>query len=160
VRAILFDKRPESNWRLPLHQDVAIAVRERIETPGFGPWSTKDGVPHVQPPAPVLEGMITVRLHLDRADERSGCLRVVPGSHQRGKLSAGSFETRPGCGLPVVVNSGDAVLMRPLVLHGSERNETESRRRVLHLEFSFDSLPGGLAWHVPKLAPCAANALP
>src|SRR5690348_15390080 len=65
VRAIYFDKNPSSNWMVTWHQDLTIAVRERIDVSGFGPWSTKDGVPHVQPPARLLEQIVTVRLHLD-----------------------------------------------------------------------------------------------
>ena len=42
VRAIFFDKTAESNWRVPWHQDLAIAVAEKIETPGFTGWSIKD----------------------------------------------------------------------------------------------------------------------
>ncbi|HEY9759691.1 MAG TPA: hypothetical protein V6C97_31315 [Oculatellaceae cyanobacterium] len=50
IKAILFDKSPESNWYVTWHQDLTIAVEERVDTPGFSPWSTKDGMPHVQPP--------------------------------------------------------------------------------------------------------------
>lgn len=35
VRATFFDKVPGANWKLRYHQDSVIAVRERIETPGF-----------------------------------------------------------------------------------------------------------------------------
>jgi hypothetical protein len=51
VRAIVFDKTPGANWKVSWHQDLTIAVRHQIEVPGFGPWSTKAGVLHVQPPA-------------------------------------------------------------------------------------------------------------
>ena len=54
----------------------------------FGPWSVKDGVPHVQAPAEYLEQMLAVRLHLDDADEENGALRVLVGSHRLGRLSA------------------------------------------------------------------------
>jgi hypothetical protein len=49
VRGILFDKTPGANWKVPWHQDVTIAVVEKFDVEGFGPWSTKAGVPHVQP---------------------------------------------------------------------------------------------------------------
>ena len=41
TRAILFDKTPDSNWKVPWHQDVAIAVAARHDEPGFGPSPTK-----------------------------------------------------------------------------------------------------------------------
>jgi hypothetical protein len=44
VRGILFDKIPDANWKVPWHQDVTIAVRERVEVDGFGPWSMKADV--------------------------------------------------------------------------------------------------------------------
>ena len=49
VRAIYFDKFPEANWLVAWHQDLTLALRARADVPGFGPWSIKDGVPHVQP---------------------------------------------------------------------------------------------------------------
>lgn len=50
VRGILFDKTDSANWKVPWHQDVTIAVTEQVEAEGFGPWSVKAGVLHVQPP--------------------------------------------------------------------------------------------------------------
>lgn len=35
VRTLLFDKTAAQNWSLSWHQDRTIAVRRRIETPGF-----------------------------------------------------------------------------------------------------------------------------
>jgi hypothetical protein len=35
VRAILFDKITSANWTVPWHQDRSIAVRKRIDVPGF-----------------------------------------------------------------------------------------------------------------------------
>jgi len=61
VRSIFFDKTPEANWLVPWHQDLSIAVKERVDLPGYGPWSTKEGIPHVQPPAEILEAMVTLR---------------------------------------------------------------------------------------------------
>lgn len=66
---------------------MTIAVRERREAPGFGPWSVKTGIPHAHAPPAVLERMLTVRLHLEKADELNGALRVIPRSHRRGRLS-------------------------------------------------------------------------
>lgn len=65
VRGTLFDKTPEANWKVIWHQDISIAVKNKIDTAGFGPWSQKMGVQHVQPTAPILEQMVSVRLHLD-----------------------------------------------------------------------------------------------
>lgn len=92
VRGIYFDKSPAANWLVPWHQDLTLALRERREVSGFGPWSVKDGIPHVQPPVALLEKMITLRLHLDDTDETNGALRVVPGSHVHGRLTAAEIQ--------------------------------------------------------------------
>jgi hypothetical protein len=149
VRAIYFDKSAETNWLVPWHQDLTLAVRERAEAPGFGPWSTKDGIPHVQPPLELLEQMLTVRLHLDNADESNGALRVLPGSHRSGRLSSGRIQELRGqqseflCAVP----AGGALLMHPLLLHASGRSTSAQHRRVLHLEYAAFELPPPLRWH-------------
>ena len=84
VRGILFDKIADANWKVPWHQDLTIAVQERIETEGFGPCSIKADVLHVQPPARILENMLSVRLHLDLCHAENGALRVIPGSPSPG----------------------------------------------------------------------------
>lgn len=152
VRAICFNKSAESNWLVAWHQDLTIAVRERRDAAGFGPWSVKHGVPHVQPPVEVLQRMLTVRLHLDDADESNGALRVVPGSHRRGRLNAMQIEDLRQA-LPIVTcraSAGEALLMRPLLLHASSRSASPRRRRVLHIEYAADSLPGGLDWYASR----------
>lgn len=147
VRAILFNKLQDANWKVPWHQDVVIAVRERIEVSGFGPWSIKDGVPHVRPPAEVLAGMIAVRLHLDDSDEDNGPLRFIPGSHVQGLLDDAAIQDWPKeNAATVTARSGDAILMRPLVLHASSPAREPSARRVLHIEFAGIELPSGLEW--------------
>lgn len=147
VRGLWFDKSPQSNWPVAWHQDLTIAVEARVDVPGYGPWSLKNGVHHVQPPAEVLQRMLTVRLHLDRADEQSGALRVIPGSHGEGRLpedAIAGWRDRPE--YVCRANIGDVLLMRPLLLHASNRATAAVRRRVLHLEYAAMPLPGGLAW--------------
>lgn len=148
VRGILFDKTPDANWRVVWHQDVTIAVREQRGVPDFGPWSVKDGVPHAHAPASLLERMVTLRLHLDACDETNGALRVIPGSHRNGKLTAADIEEWKARGPQdyCLAEPGDALLMRPLLLHASSPATAPRHRRVIHLEFAVDELPGGLAW--------------
>src|SRR6476620_6899330 len=40
-RATLFDKSPSANWSVVWHQDTALPLRERNDSPEWGPWSTK-----------------------------------------------------------------------------------------------------------------------
>jgi hypothetical protein len=65
VRGTLFDKTPNANWLVPWHQDLTICVKQRIDVAGYGPWTIKAGVRHVQPPMAVLDAMLAVRIHLD-----------------------------------------------------------------------------------------------
>ncbi len=148
VRSIFFDKTPEANWLVPWHQDLSIAVKSRMVLPGYGPWSTKDGVLHVQPPAEILENMVTVRIHLDDCDESNGTLRVIPGSHRHGRLNAARISKLRAQNEEVVcsVRAGDAFLMRPLLLHASSQALVPTHRRVIHLEFASRSLPEALEW--------------
>ena len=148
VRGLLFDKTPGANWKVPWHQDITIAARDKVDVEGFGPWSEKDGVPHVQPPAQVLEAMLTLRLHLDPCPASNGALRVLPGSHRAGKLSASEIQAWRGRMEEVTceVERGGVLLMRPLLLHASSASEAPGRRRVLHIEWASSDLPSGLHW--------------
>jgi hypothetical protein len=149
VRAIYFDKSAHANWLVPWHQDLSIAVEERLEAAEFGPWSVKEGLIHVQPPQSILESMITLRLHLDLTDETNGALRVIPGSHLLGKLSATEIQSlrQTSAEHLCAAAPGDALLMRPLILHASSRSVTDRRRRVLHIEYAGCDLPHGLRWN-------------
>src|SRR5207253_2875163 len=91
VKATLFDKVPNANWKVPWHQDRAIAVAARVDAPGFGRWRRKGGVLHVEPPAHVLESMLALRIHLDDCSDDNGPLRVLPGTQKLGALSAASI---------------------------------------------------------------------
>jgi len=149
VRAILFDKTPAANWSLGWHQDLAIAVRERLDTPGFNAWSIKEGVPHVHPPEQILEQMIAARIHLDDCPAENGALMVIPGSHRAGKLDQMAIDRWRESDEPVVcaAQRGDVLLMRPLLLHASQPAQNPARRRVLHIEYATCDLPGGLQWY-------------
>lgn len=148
VRGILFDKTDGANWKVPWHQDLTIEVAEKLETQGFGPWSVKDGVQRVQPPSSILERMISIRIHLDDCPTENGALRVVPGSHNAGRLSENESAEAGLCGPVVVcaVSAGDAMLMSPLIVHASSASERPGHRRVIHLDYADVMLPGGLRW--------------
>jgi len=143
-----FDKTPEANWKVPWHQDLTIAVRQKKDVVGFTCWTLKAGITHVQPPANVLEEVLALRLHLDATNEESGALKVIPGSHKRGRLSADDIQKIRRETEPVVcsVERGDVLAMRPLLLHSSSVSSNASHRRVIHFEFCSVDLPGGLEW--------------
>ena len=148
IRGIYFDKHQDANWKVAWHQDMTIAVRERFDVDGYAPWSIKAGIHHVQPPASVLENMLTLRIHLDHADESNGALRVLPGTHKYGRLETSQIDywKQQQDPLTCVVPRGGAMLMRPLLLHSSSTAVNPEHRRVLHFEYSSIDLPGELKW--------------
>ena len=150
VRATLFDKRPDANWAVTWHQDQAIAVTERHDVPGFGPWSVKHGVVHVEPPAAVLAGMVAVRIHLDPCPKDNGALVALPGSHRVGRVDVETFRRQhPEVEeTPLPVHAGGVLLMKPLTLHRSSKCAAGGRRRVIHFDCANAELPGGLTWAV------------
>jgi hypothetical protein len=138
VRAIYFDKHKNANWKVAWHQDLTIAVRERVDVQGFPPWSIKAGITHVQPPMSVLENMLALRIHLDHADETNGALRVIPGTHLHGRLDAQQIQYWKTKEITVTcsVSTGGVVVMRPLLLHSSLPSLNPEHRRVLHFEYA------------------------
>jgi ectoine hydroxylase-related dioxygenase (phytanoyl-CoA dioxygenase family) len=148
ARAILFDKVADANWSLFWHQDNVIAVKQRRAVDGFVGWAQKAGVWQVQPPVEVLGRMVAVRIHLDDCGADNGPLRVVPGSHAHGWLDEQLEEWKRR--VPEVVcevDCGGVVTMSPLTLHASAPARKVGRRRVIHIEYAVDELPGGLEWN-------------
>jgi hypothetical protein len=148
VQCTLFDKSSSKNWLVPLHQDLAIPVRERVDASQCSGWSEKEGVVFVQPPVDVLADLVAVRLHLDDSTEDNGPLKIVAGSHRHGRLSideAAKLRDRHREQI-CTANRGDALLMRPLLLHASSKARSDAPRRVLHFLYGPRLLPFGLSW--------------
>lgn len=149
VRAILFDKRGDMNWVLGLHQDRTIAVRERRDVKGYGPWSVKAGQVHVQPPQHVIDRMITLRVHLDDVDADNAPLVILRGSHARGLLTEAEIAALAahGTSYRCLARRGDVWAYRTAIVHGSDTVRlTGRRRRVLQVDWSAEALPAGLEW--------------
>jgi hypothetical protein len=150
VRGLFFDKTPNTNWNLPWHQDLTIAVKEKRDVSGFGPWTLKAGIRHVHAPSELLARMVTIRVHLDDCGPENGPMRVMPGSHAKGRLNpteiaswtADASKKAVDCLVP----AGGAAIVRPLVLHASASATGQGHRRVVHLEYATEELPGGLEW--------------
>ena len=148
VRAILFDKTADANWSLGWHQDRVIAVSERVDVEGFGPWTRKQGVLHVAPPFPVLSRMVTLRLHLDDVPATNAPLLVAPGSHRLGRVAEVDVPAVVGrCGnVACLALAGDVWLYSTPILHASEAALAPSSRRVLQVDYAAEKLPIGLEW--------------
>jgi hypothetical protein len=148
VRAILFDKTAKANWSLGWHQDRTIAVAERVAADGFGPWSVKGGVVHVEPPFELLERMITVRVHFDPVPATNAPLLIAPGSHRLGRIPitqiAGVVQR---CGtVACLASAGDVWVYSTPILHASDAAQSARHRRVLQVDYAATDLPDGLQW--------------
>lgn len=148
VKGVFFDKTPAANWMVPWHQDVTITVKQRREVTGFEMRPVQDGIVHALPPVSLSENLLTLRIHLDDAGADHGALRVIPGSHLAGRLEPAEIrkwiERVPE--VVVSVQAGDVMLMRPLLLHASSACHSPAHRRVVHVEYAADDLPGSLQW--------------
>jgi phytanoyl-CoA hydroxylase len=110
----LFMKPPRVGSRQKYHQDQPL---------GF----------HIDPP----ERMVTCWLALDDATLENGCLRVLPGTHQRGALPAeviSEYERRAVAEgfleeAPLVLKAGECSLHHGHLLHCSMPNLSNKRRR-------------------------------
>jgi ectoine hydroxylase-related dioxygenase (phytanoyl-CoA dioxygenase family) len=137
-RATLFAKSPSANWLVVWHQDTALPLRLRRETPGWGPWSVKAGVLYAHAPGEALERIVALRVHLDDSLPENGPLRVLPGSHRGGVLSDEAIQGLASRVEPreCVVRRGGIMMMRPLLVHASSKAVSNAPRRVLHIEYS------------------------
>jgi ectoine hydroxylase-related dioxygenase (phytanoyl-CoA dioxygenase family) len=148
IQCLYFDKTADANWKVSWHQDLTIPVKHRKDEPGFGPWSVKAGISHVQPPTWILEHSVSLRIHLDDNNESNGPLKVILRSHRHGRLNQEGISKAVTNTSPAVccASSGSIVAMRPLLLHSSSIAPEPGHRRVIHLQFINCALPDGLEW--------------
>jgi ectoine hydroxylase-related dioxygenase (phytanoyl-CoA dioxygenase family) len=109
----LFQKPAETGAPFPMHQD-------------WGYFPT------------VRDTMIAGVVHVSRASDEMGCLRVYPGSHKLGRLeeAMGGTEallrTHPIEGAtPLEAEPGDVVFFHYLLVHGSLPNRSEHVRKTV-----------------------------
>lgn len=148
IQAIAFDKTPGANWKVTWHQDVMFPFATRVTSPGFDLPSEKEGIHYARPSRHVLEELLAVRLHLDDCDHANGPLRVAPQSHRQGILRSTEIPAMVAqCGeATCLAAAGEALLMRPLLLHASSPATSPRHRRVLHFVYHANKLPAE-SWH-------------
>ena len=121
--------------RLYWEQAVAKPPGARTELP----WHQDNGYTPLIP-----EEYVTCWLALDDADERNGCLWVIPGSHLDGTRrhrngGTGPFRVGhdgpPADGVPVPVRRGGVLVFSSLLLHRSGPNTTDRPRRAWILQY-------------------------
>lgn len=146
VKSIYFDKPEKSNWYVAYHQDLTISVDRKAELPGFGPWTTKQNQFAVQPLLDILENIYTIRIHLDDTNENNGALKVIPKSHAKGIYRPDTIDWTAETEEVGNVEKGGVMIMKPLILHASNRTTNGKKRRVIYVEFSDTELPAEISW--------------
>jgi len=145
-----FDKSSDNNWGTAWHQDRVIAVEEKHDVPGFKNWTRKSGNWFCEPPVHILERQLFARIHFDHCDLRNGCLKLLQGSHKKGSLSATRLAAHIDHSRSVLcqANSGDVLIAKALIIHGSSPSTKTTRRLALRVDYSDVHLPYPLAWNV------------
>lgn len=148
IQAIAFDKTPRTNWKVAWHQDIMFPLATSAKAPGYELPVKKNGVDFARPPQAVLEEMLAARLHLDPCDPTRGPLRVSPGSHREGLIPSDQCAARATRGgeISCLAEEGEAILMRPLLLHASSQASQPAHRRILHFVYHSGSAPAE-SWH-------------
>lgn len=148
VRAVLFDKSPGVNWALGWHQDRTVAVRARADLAGWGPWSVKASIQHVEPPFAIIERMVTLRIHLDPVPSDNAPLIIAPGSHRLGRIAEPDIDSAvQRCGsVACLAERGDIWAYATSILHASAASTGHAHRRVLQVDYAAGPLPPPLQW--------------
>ena len=147
VRGLFLERAPQKPWTFGWHQNKHVAVREKLEVPGYTNWEVKDGYAHCQPPDVVLNGMLTLRISIDNNDAENGPLRVVPGSHTRGILSEAEITDLDTTNFkPCLTTAGDVVVMHPLLVHAASPATAPATRRIIHFEYTTRDIDLPLIW--------------
>lgn len=108
-----------------------------------------------------LAGLLPVRgILFDKTPSENGALHVLPGTHRSGKLAATEIAEQidHSGGVICACDTGDGLLMKPLILHSSARaggQQGGRHRRVIHIEFApSGALADELAWHELSVSKC------
>jgi ectoine hydroxylase-related dioxygenase (phytanoyl-CoA dioxygenase family) len=111
VRGLAFDQQGHASWFLPWHQA------------GRGPDAAQ---------------RLILRWHLDLIGPADGGLRVLPGSHLKGRLSDAEIAhlVRETPAQELAVSAGTVIALRPLLVQGARRRTTRGHRRILQVELA------------------------
>lgn len=100
-----------------------------------------------------LDQLVSVAIILDDSTPENGCLWLIPGSHKHGALAC--FEDRGDVGrlytdierhdlnapVPLDLPAGSTVYFNGDIVHGSQGNKTQEKRRLLLLTYQPAGLP-------------------
>ncbi len=146
TKSIYFDKPELSNWFVAYHQDLTISVDKKVSIEGYKNWTIKDNQYAVIPPLDILKNNFTIRIHLDKTTSENGALKVVNQSHAKGIYRSNNIDFNVETETICEVEKGGIMIMKPLLLHASNKTTNLQKRRVIHIEFSNRILPNEIEW--------------
>ena len=111
VQGVALDQQGHASWFLPWHQ-AAKSAR--------------------------AENSLILRWHLDLIGPADGGLRVLPGSHRRGRLAEVEMDrlAAENPAVELAVSAGTVVALRPMIVQGARRRTTRGHRRILQVELA------------------------
>lgn len=146
ARAVIFDKSPDKNWFVPWHQDRTVPLSQKLESSEWKNWTVKRGILHAEAPIKVLKNMLTLRVDLDDTSPENGGMKFIEGTHERKIPAEALSQLDKSAAKDCLRSAGDVFIMRPLLLHSSNKSTSAKPRQVIHLEFSSFKLPDGIHW--------------
>ncbi|GAB4356360.1 MAG: hypothetical protein Kow00114_07230 [Kiloniellaceae bacterium] len=111
VRGVAFDQQGHASWFVPWHQPARDAEAAQ---------------------------RLILRWHLDLIGPADGGLRVLPGSHLKGRLTGEQID-RLAVETPAIelaVSAGTVLALRPTLVQGARRRTTRGHRRILQVELA------------------------
>ncbi|MFY0593402.1 phytanoyl-CoA dioxygenase family protein [Roseivirga sp.] len=145
-KAIYFSKPLDQNWFVSYHQDLSINVKNYTESKEYKHWIERSNSYSVRPYLEILQKTITLRIHIDTCNESSGSLKVLSGSHLSGVKKSESIHKEQFEEKFCNANTGDVLLMKPLLFHASNKTTIPNRRRIIHIELCNKELKDSLEW--------------
>lgn len=135
-----------------------------FKRPGGAPFPWHQDSPYWAFLCNHLDRLVSVGVILDDAMVENGCLWVIPGSHKHGALAC--FEDRGVVGRlytdidrydlnepkPLDLPAGSIVYFHGDIVHGSQGNKSQSKRRILLMTYQPAGLP---RWQREDIRPVA-----
>ncbi len=141
-----------------LYWDQAIYKKPHTLAPF--PWHQDNGYTFVMP-----QQYLTCWVALTDADERNGCIWVLPGAHRHGTIAHEISDlgyvclpSTPQEAVPVPIGAGGIVVFSSVTPHTTGPNHTSQTRKAYNLQFVPDGAYAIVGDSAGKWVPRAANA--
>ncbi|MBW2228903.1 MAG: phytanoyl-CoA dioxygenase family protein [Deltaproteobacteria bacterium] len=122
-----------------------------VKRPGGAPFPWHQEGLYWEHGAEDLQSIVSTLTYLDEGTKENGCLWVIPGSHKQGNLQGlrdrgvlGALYTDvdliDGEAIPTEVPAGSVLYFHRDLVHGSQRNRSQTSRRVFVVAYQSSGL--------------------